>query len=303
MLKFSYKKRGGKSMYKTSGQLKAEAKDSLRGRWSDAVKLNLVPSLLQIASAIFFSLMIAGTILLVSVFSSSNDVSIGDSNRESAIFEGKLGEELEGAWDKDYDDYEDNYSYSPASAAASAASSYRITPIITFVLSFLTIGISFTFLDVVRKREQQKIEMKDAFRLFNGVDFVPILLINILTAVFQYLWTLCFLIPGIVKSYAYSQSNFIYKDLSSHQDTKTMGATSFITESRQLMDGHKGRLFWLDISFLGWRILSLFTFNIANIWLNPYINTTKAAFYNNLAKDRYLVPEVEEVEDNEWTSF
>ncbi|HCM90031.1 MULTISPECIES: DUF975 family protein [Vagococcus] len=290
-------------MYKTSGQLKAEAKDSLRGRWTDAVKLNLVPSLLQIASAIFFTLMVAGIVLFVSIFASSNDVSIGNSNRESAIFEGQLGEDLEGAWDKEYDDYKDDYSYYPASVTANVASSYGITPIITFVLSFLTIGISFTFLDVIRKREQQPMEMKDAFRLFNGVDFVPVLLINILTTVFKYLWTFCFVIPVFIKHYSYSQSNFIYKDLSSHKDTRTMGATSFITESRQLMDGHKGRLFWLDVSFLGWRFLSLFTFNIANIWLNPYINTTKAAFYNDLAKDRYLVQEVEEVEDDEWTSF
>lgn len=289
-------------MYKTSGQLKREAKDSLKGRWSDAVKLNLVPSLLQIASAVFFTLMVAGIVLFISVFTDSNDVSISNSSHESAIFSGALGDDIDDMWDKDYNDYEDNYTYSPASVTANVASSYGVTPIITFVLSFLTIGISFTFLDVIRKREQQSMEMKDAFRLFNGVDFIPVLLINILTYMFQFLWSLCFVIPGIVKLYSYSQSNFIYKDLSTHKDTRTMGATSFITESRQLMDGHKGRLFWLDISFIGWKILGLLTFNIANIWLNPYINATKAAFYNDLAKDRYLMPEVEE-EEEEWTNF
>ena len=81
-----------------------------------------------------------------------------------------------------------------------------------------------------------------------------------------------------------------------------MGATSFITESRELMSGHKGRLFWLDISFIGWYIVGMITLGIGFLWINPYINATKAAFYDDLSKGKFLETPIEE-DDEVWTSF
>ncbi|HAX1154783.1 TPA: DUF975 family protein, partial [Enterococcus faecium] len=54
---------------------------------------------------------------------------------------------------------------------------------------------------------------------------------------------------------------------------------------RKLMDGYKGQLFWLDLSFIGWHILALATAGIGYLWLSPYISATKAAFYEQLPKD------------------
>ena len=48
------------------------------------------------------------------------------------------------------------------------------------------------------------------------------------------------------------------------------------------MDGYKAQLFILNLSFIGWHILSIFTLGIGYLWLTPYISATKAAFYNNL---------------------
>ncbi|WP_326716651.1 DUF975 family protein [Vagococcus jeotgali] len=244
-------------MYKSSKQLKAEAKDALRGRWKDAVILNIVPTILKVITIFVASIAIMGAVFIISnlsSFSSSDVESISAS----------------------------------MSAQNSSVSSSLWTPIWNFFVTFLTIGISFTFLDVLRKGKEQSMSFKEAFRLFNGRDFGPIFLINLLSYIFQYLWTLLFIIPGIVKYYAYSQANFIYKDLSESEDTSSMGATNFITESRELMNGHKKRLFWLDISFLGWYIVGILTLGIGLLWIDPYINTTKAAFYKDLAKDKYL---------------
>lgn len=63
---------------------------------------------------------------------------------------------------------------------------------------------------------------------------------------------------------------------------KEVDSTEAITKSRRLMDGHKWELFVLDLSFLGWAILSLLTLNIAYLWLVPYIQATRAEFYRNL---------------------
>lgn len=51
------------------------------------------------------------------------------------------------------------------------------------------------------------------------------------------------------------------------------------------MDGFKAKLFFLDLSFIGWHFLSIITFGIGYLWLTPYISATKAAFYQNLPKD------------------
>lgn len=282
------------SMYKSSGELKREAKDSLKGRWKEAVILNLVPSIIQIVSIFVTTLLVIAFGFFIA-YVSSNETSISDMMNPG--YE-KVSETYE--WENEYDD--SSIGASAASAAASVSSAPFVGPIFSFVMTFLTIGISFTFLDVIRKGRQQDMSFKEAFRLFNGNDFVPVLLINILSYIFQYLWTLLFVIPGIVKFYSYSQANFIYKDLSATRDTRSMGATSFITESRELMSGHKGRLFWLDISFIGWYIVGMITLGIGFLWINPYINATKAAFYDDLSKGKFLETPIEE-DDEVWTSF
>lgn len=281
-------------MYKSSGELKREAKDSLKGRWKEAVILNLVPSIIQIVSIFVTTLLVIAFGFFIA-YVSSNETSISDMMNPG--YE-KVSETYE--WENEYDD--SSIGASAASAAASVSSAPFVGPIFSFVMTFLTIGISFTFLDVIRKGRQQDMSFKEAFRLFNGNDFVPVLLINILSYIFQYLWTLLFVIPGIVKFYSYSQANFIYKDLSATRDTRSMGATSFITESRELMSGHKGRLFWLDISFIGWYIVGMVTLGIGFLWINPYINATKAAFYDDLSKGKFLETPIEE-DDEVWTSF
>jgi len=281
-------------LYKTSSELKREAKNALKGRWGQAILLNLVPAILR-AVVTFFS--VIAIVFSVTLFSFVTDsfTSTGSHHYE----------QTETFWeDGDIVGVND---FMPSDGTGSWRTTFNPAKLVfDLVLSFLTIGISYTFLDVIRSRERKIDAFRDAFRVFNGVDFVPLLLINILMTVFTTLWSLLLVIPGIVKGYSYSQSNFIYKDLSSRQDVQSMGATSYITESRLLMDGHKGRLFYIDLSFIGWHILCLMTFGLGYIFLEPYMNATKAAFYNDLAKDRYTaVEQVEEVieEEEEWTSF
>ncbi len=245
-------------MYKTSYDIKKEAKEALSGRWSEAIILNIIPIILAIAVN-----MASAFLLWLTTFN-----------------------HYEAEW---YVRYSTNLTSS----------------VVTFIFSLFTIGIAFSLLDVVRYREDAPMEPKQAFRLFNANDFIPVLLINLLTLVFTTLWTFLLIIPGIVKEYSYSQANFIYKDLSTHVDVKGMNATSFITESRQLMDGHKGRLFWLDFSFIGWHILGILTLGLAYIFITPYIATSKAVFYDDLSKGKYLVAESEESVDevDAWDSF
>ena len=58
-----------------------------------------------------------------------------------------------------------------------------------------------------------------------------------------------------------------------------IGVMDAIGQSKELMRGHKGRLFWLSLTFIGWVLLSVLTFGIGFLWLNPYMEAAQAAFY------------------------
>lgn len=98
----------------------------------------------------------------------------------------------------------------------------------------------------------------------------------ILMVIFVMLWTLLFIIPGIVKSFSYAMTPFI---LVEHPE---MSANQAIDESRRIMKGHKFDLFYLYLSFIGWAFLCLFTFGIGYLWLVPYMQASLVAFYNDV---------------------
>jgi hypothetical protein len=91
------------------------------------------------------------------------------------------------------------------------------------------------------------------------------------------LWTLLLVIPGIVKSYEYQMIPYLLAD--NPQMTKEQA----FAESRRMMHGQKWRAFVLDLSFLGWNILSALTLGILGIfYVQPYMNATHAALYEAL---------------------
>jgi uncharacterized membrane protein len=98
--------------------------------------------------------------------------------------------------------------------------------------------------------------------------------ISILVAIFTFLWSLLLLIPGIIKGISYSQVFFILKDNPGYS------ALEAITESKQRMKGYKWKFFLLNLSFIGWAFIAIFTLGIGFLWLTPYISTANATFYN-----------------------
>ena len=70
------------------------------------------------------------------------------------------------------------------------------------------------------------------------------------------------------------------------QDFPQYSAKELMKMSCQVMKGHKGRLFYLSISFLPLYLLGIFSFFIAYLWLVPYSNTVMTNFYMDLMKNR-----------------
>lgn len=95
------------------------------------------------------------------------------------------------------------------------------------------------------------------------------------------LWGLLLIIPGIIKSYEYRMVNYILAE------NPEMNTKDVFAMSRDMMRGNKWRAFVLDLSFLGWHLLSLITVGLAGIFYAfPYRNMTNAALYEFLRYGR-----------------
>lgn len=149
------------------------------------------------------------------------------------------------------------------------------------VVGPLTVGLSYYLLDIVQtKNKGDNIEL-----LIEGFkkSLMSSIVANLVSMVFIFLWSLLFLIPGIIKALAYSMVPYI---IAENPDIDGMQA---LEKSQEMMRGHKARLFGLYFSFIGWFILCALTFGIGFIFLAPYIQVTVANFYVDLRGNRKVI--------------
>lgn len=136
------------------------------------------------------------------------------------------------------------------------------------------VGQAIYLIDMIETgSDGKKLELViDGFKRSFVNSFIAILL----TRIFTMLWSLLFIIPGIIKAYAYSMTPYIIAD------NPEIDAMKAIEMSQEMMKGHKMELFFLHLSFIGWYILTIFTFGIGMFFLMPYVQTSVANFYVEL---------------------
>ena len=137
-------------------------------------------------------------------------------------------------------------------------------PVVGILILLLTLPIAYGYaiviLDVFRGSDVNIGGLFDGFS-----DYGRIIGTKLLQAVYTVLWTLLLVIPGIIKYYSYAMTDFILKD-----------------QPELANNGNKMKLFLLDLSFIGWAILCLFTLGIGYFFLQPYMQAAHAAFYEDL---------------------
>ncbi len=138
----------------------------------------------------------------------------------------------------------------------------------------MMVGMAAVFVLLARRKKAEIVNVFDGFK-----NFVNALVGGLLYTIFLALWTLLFIIPGIIKTYSYAMTFYIMND-----DPELDGMEA-ITRSRQMMNGHKWRLFCLDFSFIGWLILCILTFGLLFLYVGPYMEAAHAAFYQSLKGD------------------
>lgn len=156
-----------------------------------------------------------------------------------------------------------------------------ILGIVSFVLGgVVQMGYAKYLLD---QYDGQEGTVKDLFSMFDY--FKAGFLQALLRSLFVFLWSLLLVIPGIIKGLSYSMTPFILAE------NPNMTAREAINASKELMDGHKGELFWLELTFIGWILLCALTGGIGTFFLAPYQNAAYAAFYRDITRPNTVTAE------------
>ena len=179
------------------------------------------------------------------------------------------------------------WSYNEKTAAAvmqasrnAGSASKLLNFVITVMSAMISGGFALFCLNVSRRQEAT---VGTLFDMFNW--FFRYLWLTILMGIFIFLWSLLLVIPGIIAVYRYSMAPYIFFD------DPDKSALQCIRESKEMTQGHKGELFVLDLSFIGWSILCVIP--LVSIFVTPYYNITKANFYNALSGDASDAPRQE----------
>ncbi|MCI6487718.1 MAG: DUF975 family protein [Clostridiales bacterium] len=141
------------------------------------------------------------------------------------------------------------------------------------VMAVVFAGFVLFLMNTIRRTGACFGNLLDGFGMFGRI-----ILLNILTNLFVMLWSLLFVVPGIIAAYRYRMALYLLLD---HPEMSVMQC---IRESKRMMKGHKGELFVMDLSFLGWAILeSIPVFGYAvQVWTTPYISMSYVLYYEAL---------------------
>ncbi len=143
-----------------------------------------------------------------------------------------------------------------------------------FLLNPLEVGCK-RYMTMAREVKPQYNEMIFAFKNYYGNVVKTMFLRNLYTA----LWTLLFIVPGIVKSYEYRMIPYLmaeYPDMAPYEAFRI---------SKEMMMGNKWETFVLDLSFFGWNLLSSLTLGLVGIfYAGPYQMLTNSALYLTLKR-------------------
>lgn len=148
--------------------------------------------------------------------------------------------------------------------------SLLVTPSLTLGLVIIYLGLA----------DGENVELSALFAGFN--QFAQALVLFLLVGIFTFLWSLLFVIPGIIKGLSYSMAFYILAE------NPGMTGLEALNESKRIMNGHKAELFVLKLSFILWFLLCMVTCGLAMIYVYPYMEATNVNFYNTIKAKAHI---------------
>ena len=231
----------------TSSDFRSKARDALKGNWFIAVITGLVASVLG------------------GLNGGGGGISFNFNTDDSATIEQLLNE---------LQIPQEVLGYILAAFAALLTVSAVYSFVMFIIGSVVSIGYARFNIDLV---EGQTPSISVLFSNFGR--WTTAIWANLLVSIRTFLWSLLFVIPGIIAAYSYAVTTYVLAD------NPDMTAKEAIDESKRLMDGNRWRLFCLEISFIGWDLVSLFTLGIASLWVTPYREAARASFYQEIKSE------------------
>jgi hypothetical protein len=281
-----YHYEGGISMW-TRAELKSKAKFSFKRNYWKSVLISLILALLVGGGSSGSSISSAVSNNLIG----SSDSSVTDDyfNDDSSLYDGN--DFYDDTYDGNVeDDIDDLNSMADNTAGMMAIGIFLMVFIMMFVVLMAVVILLDVFifnpLEVGCKKYylrnlNEPAQVGNIGYAFDN-NYKNITKTMFFRDLFTVLWTLLFIIPGIVKSYEYQMIPYLLAD--NPQMTKEQA----FEESKRMMQGQKWKAFVLDLSFIGWNILSALTLGILGIfYVQPYMDATHAALYEAL---RYGMP-------------
>lgn len=236
--------KGGMSMNASS--FRAIARSALRGKWPISILITLVATLLGAKSA--------GNIK--SDFSIEKEIENLNSASLETFLQDPIGQVI-------------------AVIAGAIAFTAVLIGIVVFIIGAATeLGLKLYNLRLISRIDNSPfLTLFERFSIFGRA-----LGLRLYMALFIFLWSLLFVIPGIIAAYRYAMAPYLMAQY------PEMGIREAVERSKKMMAGNKGRLFCLHISFIGWMILASIPAGLGYIILNPYMNAAEAAFYLDLTR-------------------
>jgi len=242
---------------KLAADFRFTAREALRGKWGVAVIAGLIASLL-------------GGISHSKGIEINFDLSSGESALEIAGQQIPLTQEL----------FSSQFMTAFAGlASVILAAAFVAVVVMLAVGSVVELGYARFNLDLVDRQKQP--ELKTVFDYFSA--WRTAFCARFLRGLYVFLWSLLFIIPGVVAEYSYAMTGYILAE------NPELTASEAIERSKEIMYGNRWRLFCLRLSFIGWSILSALTLGIGNLWLTPYRQAADAVFYREITGSAYIV--------------
>lgn len=135
----------------------------------------------------------------------------------------------------------------------------------------MLLGIVIFSLALSRHQEAKFDQLFKGFRRF-GIALGTYCLM----VLFILLWTLLFIVPGIIAGISYSMTFYILAE------DENIGAKAALDKSKQMMLGYKWKFFCLQWRFFGWFLLCILTLGVGFLWLIPYMQVSNAKFYDDI---------------------
>ena len=148
--------------------------------------------------------------------------------------------------------------------------------ILVSILVIWPLSLSFIKLFLGFVRQEERLTVKGMFKGFKKPYYGKSIGMYLLITIFTLLWTLLLIVPGIIKSLAYSLAPYILAD------NPELTANEAINRSMEMMKGHKMDLFLMWLGYTGFALLSILALGIPLLWLYPYYQTVMAKFYEEV---------------------